>query len=446
MYIEGDAFSEFETSWKLKNICSGDIIAGNETSLSTCVDEDARYKYTILDLFGDGICCENGNGYYQLFVDGVLIQQGGEFAFQESTFFGPSCDGTPTASPTELVCDANEKELTVELTLDAYGEETTWSLFNECTFEFATFGNTTETLCINPAHNYNFTIYDSMGDGMCCEFGLGGYKLTIDGEVIKEGGEFGFEDSTTFGGGCVSTTPTYSPTDAGACPAGEFLGSTIYLALANNCFKIELFPGGVIAADPGDTTCSNSEHNPVAVVSTFDMFEGTRMHFTAAGAAGYNGVFEFEEGAVSDLTPQPRQLPNANNDLTFILGLIYPSCDQGPVYPLYWGLIEDDTLYFQVLSFCVKAEIKTGGLLSLDATGSGTCSSSSFTESMIISVMYDGYGNEVYFSPLGPAGYTGKFELKKDTGLSEIEVVRRKVDTTNKEFDLLVTLPSSLIV
>ena len=155
------------------------------------------------------------------------------------------------------------------------------------------------------------------------------------------------------------------------------------------------------------------------------------------------GVFEFEEdGSVSNLTPQPRQLPNANNDVTFILGLIYPSCDQGPIYPLYWGLVENDTLYFPVLSFCVRAQLYAGGVVALDATGSGTCSSSSFTESMIVSSFSGGYGNEVYFSALGAAGWDGKFELKKDTTITDIDAVGRKLDSTNKEFDLLVTLPS----
>ena len=35
-------------------------------------------------------------------------------------------------------------------------------------------------------------------NSICCAFGTGFYKLSVDGEVIKEGGEFGAEEVTSF--------------------------------------------------------------------------------------------------------------------------------------------------------------------------------------------------------------------------------------------------------
>lgn len=46
--------------------------------------------------------------------------------------------------------------------------------------------------------SYDFTIFDSFGDGICCGFGIGGYTLTVDGVVAGSGGEFGAQETTPF--------------------------------------------------------------------------------------------------------------------------------------------------------------------------------------------------------------------------------------------------------
>ena len=52
---------------------------------------------------------------------------------------------------------------------------------------------------------YDFTIYDSYGDGICCSYGLGNYILTeVDGTVLASGGAFGSQEITNF---CVSNDP-----------------------------------------------------------------------------------------------------------------------------------------------------------------------------------------------------------------------------------------------
>jgi len=48
------------------------------------------------------------------------------------------------------------------------------------------------------AGDYEFTLFDSFGDGICCGFGLGSYSLSVDGTVVGAGGEFGFEETTAF--------------------------------------------------------------------------------------------------------------------------------------------------------------------------------------------------------------------------------------------------------
>jgi hypothetical protein len=51
-------------------------------------------------------------------------------------------------------------------------------------------GTNAETRNIT-AGTYTFVMTDSFGDGICCEFGSGSFKILVDGEtVISNNGEF----------------------------------------------------------------------------------------------------------------------------------------------------------------------------------------------------------------------------------------------------------------
>ena len=53
------------------------------------VEDNQCYYFAIIDLAGDGICCEYGNGYYTVTTtDGEMIAEGGSFADSEQTPFG----------------------------------------------------------------------------------------------------------------------------------------------------------------------------------------------------------------------------------------------------------------------------------------------------------------------------------------------------------------------
>jgi hypothetical protein len=55
--------------------------------------------------------------------------------------------------------------------------------------------------CI-PDGCYNFTIFDSYGDGMCCSYGNGSYSFTTaGGTVLASGGSYGSSETTNF---CLS--------------------------------------------------------------------------------------------------------------------------------------------------------------------------------------------------------------------------------------------------
>ncbi len=102
--------------------------------------------------------------------------------------------------------------VTLELKTDNYCEETSWELRNSANTVVASFGpytagqqdNTVFTYgwALNPNDCYTFTINDAYGDGICCTYGNGYYKLKNTygtAVVFQQGGQFGGEESKGFG-------------------------------------------------------------------------------------------------------------------------------------------------------------------------------------------------------------------------------------------------------
>ena len=96
---------------------------------------------------------------------------------------------------------------TVEILTDNYPGETSWdlvhvdgdsvvaSIFTGELIDLATLY--TWDLDI-PSGGYVFTIYDTFGDGICCAYGEGYYRLILNGIEIATGGEFTATESVTF--------------------------------------------------------------------------------------------------------------------------------------------------------------------------------------------------------------------------------------------------------
>ena len=109
-------------------------------------------------------------------------------------------------------CPDDTTLLEVTIRTDDFPFETKWKLFNICTrevqiplqFYFERLNNTlyTDSYCIPSGQEYEFTIFDTFGDGICCDFGEGSYTVTYGGEKVASGGDFEFEESTIFGNEC----------------------------------------------------------------------------------------------------------------------------------------------------------------------------------------------------------------------------------------------------
>jgi hypothetical protein len=70
---------------------------------TVCLLYDENYTYTITDNFGDGLCCSNGQGYYEIYDpnNGIkIIQENGQFTNTKSnTFFIPPLPTTLSLPP-----------------------------------------------------------------------------------------------------------------------------------------------------------------------------------------------------------------------------------------------------------------------------------------------------------------------------------------------------------
>ncbi len=128
---------------------------------------------------------------------------------------GVDCGG-PDCAP----CPCLGNGVTLTITLDNYPEETSWIIRNSGgttvasggTYASQPDGSTVVELACLADGCYDFVIYDSYGDGICCSYGTGNYSLVrdSDGTVLASGGAFGSSETTNF---CVGGGPAPTCTD-----------------------------------------------------------------------------------------------------------------------------------------------------------------------------------------------------------------------------------------
>merc|ERR1712130_442445 len=107
-----------------------------------------------------------------------------------SVSFKPTSSLVPSLSPTS--CDGIKVRL--KLQTDSYGYEPRWKIIDQCnnneivveSDEYLDNTEYTEVECI-PNGAYQFTIYDSYGDGICCGTGEGSYSLFVNDELVGSG-------------------------------------------------------------------------------------------------------------------------------------------------------------------------------------------------------------------------------------------------------------------
>lgn len=73
-----------------------DVINGQTFTINECLPNGC-YKFKIFDSFGDGICCANGNGFYQIksLTNNIITNTGGSFTTADSANFCVPPTGAP---------------------------------------------------------------------------------------------------------------------------------------------------------------------------------------------------------------------------------------------------------------------------------------------------------------------------------------------------------------
>ncbi|MEL6340540.1 MAG: endonuclease [Myxococcota bacterium] len=108
---------------------------------------------------------------------------------------------TPALAQSEGPC--SETSVSVIILTDDYGQETSWRLLDPDSQTIAVgsgyASNTSyvEELCLGGGE-YLFVIEDTYGDGICCAYGEGSYRVEAAGRLLASGSVFGSSESTTF--------------------------------------------------------------------------------------------------------------------------------------------------------------------------------------------------------------------------------------------------------
>jgi hypothetical protein len=169
---------------------------------------------------------------------------------------GVDCGGT-TCPPCNGGCTGTE--VTVEIILDNYPGETTWDLKSAGGTVIASGGpyngqngvtiSLTECLA---GGCYDFSIYDSYGDGICCAYGQGSYSVFSSSSTYASGGNFASSEVTNF---CLGSPPTPTCTDGiqNGDETGVDCGGTTCPACPTCTDGVQ--NGDETGVDCGGTTC-----------------------------------------------------------------------------------------------------------------------------------------------------------------------------------------------
>lgn len=203
-----------------------------------CLPYDTEYKFTISDNYGDGLCCQQGNGYYKVIDDsGNVVAEGDEKFSSEEHFFAvgsdpnpgptaapnkpdsnpnptPSPSSAPTRSPTanpttapitvddpDTTPSGGCEEYTVAITTDNNPSDTSWSILKGDEEVFTSIAFTMENkkyktlVCLEYDTLYKFVLIDASQDGLCCEQGDGSYKVRDSSKNVIFESEEGVDES-----------------------------------------------------------------------------------------------------------------------------------------------------------------------------------------------------------------------------------------------------------
>jgi len=123
-----------------------------------------------------------------------------------------TCDnGLCLSTPNCASC--GKSKVDVEITIDNYGDETAYDI-KDASGSVVMEGSGWPANSVNSfwkcvvGGTYTFKITDGYGDGICCNYGTGGYVVKANDAEVASGGQFGSSETKTFQvGDAAPTTP-----------------------------------------------------------------------------------------------------------------------------------------------------------------------------------------------------------------------------------------------
>jgi len=140
-----------------------------------------------------------------------------------------TCDnGLCLSTPECTKC--GKTKVDVEITIDNYGDETTYDIKDSAGTKVMEGSgwpaNSVNSFwkCIGGG-SYTFTITDGYGDGICCNYGNGGYSVKVDDKEVASGGDFDSSETKEFDVG--TSAPVAPTTPAPVSPTIAPIGNSI---------------------------------------------------------------------------------------------------------------------------------------------------------------------------------------------------------------------------
>ncbi len=171
--VKTDYFPD-ETAWTLVSKCGANITlrsppysSSNEIQSTTACLPTGKYKFAITDTGGDGLCCDYGQGRYEILVNGTRILNGAPTCRFETKTFG-AC----TTAASYLGCYIGELPYLFGQYLDVNGKTNcVQACFNDG-YQYAGTKNSTECWCGNNTGNHGVDTYTN-GCNMPCRGNAG---------------------------------------------------------------------------------------------------------------------------------------------------------------------------------------------------------------------------------------------------------------------------------
>ena len=220
-------FDQFSDGWTFGGTFGGIIIGtdsiefagGGSLSVDVCLPDTCLDTQITIPTYGN-------EGSWNVTQDGVILNSGsgsgGDF---NGTFFiyagsgdcvvygcanADACNYNPLSNLDDGSCEFASCAGCTDPTACNYDDEAT---LDDASCDFSCIGcldvnalnycgtctiDDPESCLFCPGIQYNFTIFDSFGDGICCSYGDGAYSVTLDGEIVASGGDFSTSETTSF--------------------------------------------------------------------------------------------------------------------------------------------------------------------------------------------------------------------------------------------------------